>query len=246
MKRYKPFATVGAALSIVYVLAGCGATQEPAATSPANVANRTSNTLSNTVRNSATQNGTGVETVRGVSSVFPTYVAWNGYAYEEQGYINNVGSKIGVATDPRSTTVYSVPGQNPNQMIAVEGGSSNGKFISAVRDRLGAKTAQIPTNWMEFDTQKVGRTIQPGEKITISGNVFFRALYGTSIQVTVRRSGYGKNTTLQYFTASNTGEFNGTIQIPKQLSGQSGKTYYNLSFWVPDRTSTVDLSLILK
>lgn len=243
MKRYKQFATAGAALGIVVVLAGCGATQAVDSTAPVNEVNRTSNTIPGTVQNSVAPNRMGVNTSVGAPSIVPQYVAWNGYAYEEKGHINKVGSKLGVAMDPKSATVYSVPGKKPSQMIAV--GSSNGTFTSAVRQRLG-KTGSVPTDWMEFNAQKIGRTIRPGEKITISGNVFFRALYGTSIQVTVRRYGFGKNTVLQYFKVSNTGGFKGAIQIPKQLSGQPGKTNYNLSFWVPDRSSTVDLTMTLK
>lgn len=245
MKTYSKATVAGLGLSLVLFTAGCGATQEPGSTPPADVANRTSNTFSSKVQNSVAQNGTGLNIGVGAASIAPQYVAWNGYAYEEKGHINNVGSKIGVATDPKSATVYSVPGRKPSQMIAVKAGPPNGKFISVVRQRLG-KTGAVPTDWMDFNTQKTGRTIRPGEKITVSGHVFFRALYGTSIQVTVRRSGYGKNTTLQYFKVSDTGEFKGAIPIPKHLSGQPGKTYYNLAFWVPDRTSTVDLTMTLK
>lgn len=172
--------------------------------------------------------------------IVPAYVAWNGYAYEEEGFINHVGSQIGVATDPKSAKVYRVPGKNPNQEIAIKD-STNGKYISAVRE-----VGTVPPNWMGFNSQEIGTTIRPGEKITISGNVFFRALYCTSIQVTVRRYGYGQNTVLKDFKVADNGTFKGTIEIPKQLFGQPGKTYYNLAFWVPDRTSTVDLTMTLK
>lgn len=240
MKTYSRATVAGLGLSLVLFTAGC-ATQATASTPPVNVANRTSNTISKKVQNSVARNGTGLETGVGVPSIVLAYVAWNGYAYEEKGYINKVGSQIGVAMDQRPVKAYRIPGKNPSKMIAIEVDSVNGKYISAVKE-----VGTIPPNWMEFNTQEIGTAIRPGEKITISGNVYLRALYGTFIQVTVRRYGYGKNSTLKYLRVSDSGTFKGTIEIPKHLFGQPGKTYYNLAFWVPDRTSTVDLTMTLK
>jgi hypothetical protein len=170
--------------------------------------------------------------VGGRTWVVPANVAWNGYYYETKGYIHTVGSRLGVAMYPGPAKLYSIPGQNPDQRIAVEVDTPNGKYVSAIRVPVGTKTTPIPSNWMTINVPKLGSLIQPGEKITVSGNVFFRELYGTTIAVGIKRQGsqYPQLLATQQAQVSDNGTITVTFEIPKELSGQLKKTEYLLVF----------------
>ena len=168
----------------------------------------------------------------GTSWGIPANVAWNGYYYETKGYVQTVGSNLGVATYPGPAKIFSIPGQNPDQKIALQVDTPNGKYVSAARVPIDTKTSPIPGNWMTINTPKLETTIQSGEKITLSGSVFFRELYGTTVEVGIKKQGadYPQILSTQEFRVSNNGTITGTFNVPKELSGQPNKTQYLLVF----------------
>lgn len=188
-----------------------------------------SNHYSSTPNKGVQQNQRGQ--AAGLSWGIPAYFAWNGDYYETGGAVKTVGSKLGVASDSEAQ-IYSIPGQNPAHEVAIEVDTPSIKYVSAERVPIGTKASPIPSNWMTINTPKLEVLIQSGSKITVSGIVFFRELYGTTVEVGIKRQGadYPQILATQEFHVSNTGTISGTFQIPKTLSGKPNKTQYLLVF----------------
>ena len=170
--------------------------------------------------------------VAGLSWGIPANVAWNGYYYETKGYVQKVGTYLGVATYPGPVKIFSAPGQNPDQKLAIEVDTPNGKYVTAVRVQVGTKHSPIPTNWMTINTPHIDLPVQAGEKITVTGVVFFRELYGATIQAGIKRQGanYPQILSEQKFQVTKNGTIKATFVFPKELSGKPFKTQYLLVF----------------
>ena len=114
MKRYKKWATVGVALSIVGILTGCGsANNTTGGTVPTNTST-TTNTPSNTVPGTNTTgaittntktntetgsktNGQGVGT--GSAPAYVLEISWHGKVYYVSKNISQIGNQIGVVEE---------------------------------------------------------------------------------------------------------------------------------------------------
>lgn len=170
--------------------------------------------------------------VAGLSWGIPANVAWNGYYYETKGYVHKVGTYLGIATYPGPVKIFSAPLQNPDQKVAIEVDTPNGKYVTAVRVQVGTKHSPIPTNWMTIDTPHIDSPVQAGDKITVTGVVFFRELYGTTVQAGIKRQGanYPQILSEQKFQVTKNGTIKATFVFPKELSGKPFKTQYLLVF----------------
>ncbi|WP_258111350.1 hypothetical protein [Alicyclobacillus sp. SP_1] len=215
MQLYKQFATAGLALTIIVGIVGCA----PTTTSLGKQANKTIS--NNTGSNATTQLAWGI----------PANIAWNGYYYQTQGSTKTIGSKLGVATYPGPIKVFRIPGKNPEKTVVVDAGPPKNKYIVAVRVPVGTKSSPIPDNWMTLNTLNPDAPIQSGSKIALSGTVFFRELYGTTIEIGLKRQGPKYPTLVtKKLVVSNNGTVSGTLNVPNGLSGQPNKTQYLLDF----------------
>lgn len=162
----------------------------------------------------------------GLSWAIPANIAWDGYYFDTKGYIAAVGSQLGVAVYPGPARVYRVPGKVPSDEVAVEVDTLNGKYVLAKRVPLGTETLSITAiNWMSLDSLRVDQKVQPGETLKISGTIFYRELYGTTIKsgLKVRQSSGFYYIPQKELQVSQNGEINGQLVIPKSLTTQTNK-----------------------
>lgn len=210
--------------------------------------------LSNTAKhpiqsNGVIQNATSGAS-EGTSNAGPTWgipgsIAWNGYYYATKGKVDKVGANLGVATFPGPAKIYQIPGQSPDHEIALYTGAPYAKYVLAVRVPI----VKIPESWMAINTPENEPTITAGSKVQLSGDVFYRKLYGTTVTISLKRQGakYPESLTSQKFKVSESGQINGTFTIPSNISvpnhtsfllvfqGKSGnqvttRYYYGLMF----------------
>lgn len=155
--------------------------------------------------------------IGGMTSTIPANIAWNGYYYQTQGSVAKAGKRLGTANYPGPVPIYSIPGKAPNQEIAAEVDTPNAKFVAATRVPIGTKSAPIPDNWMSLDSPQLEQSIQPGETLLLSGNVFFRELYGTTITVELKERGSPGFITKRTVQVSQSGVLTGKLVVPTTI-----------------------------